>query len=95
MRSLLNCTPTDTLLSVGALSFDLTTLDLFLPLTTGARLHLASHDVISMAHVSQPAALLRSHPHASHPLPLALPAHLWLVWGCSTHRGHWRRTPAT
>ena len=50
MRSLLTCSPTDTLLSVGALSFDLTTLDLFLPLTSGARLLLATHDVIADGH---------------------------------------------
>ncbi|WP_433527967.1 amino acid adenylation domain-containing protein [Micromonospora sp. CA-263727] len=45
MRELPGITPADTLLAVTTLSFDISMLELLLPLTTGARVHLASREV--------------------------------------------------
>ncbi|MGA5301850.1 amino acid adenylation domain-containing protein [Nucisporomicrobium flavum] len=45
MRERPGITPADTLLAVTTLSFDISTLELLLPLTTGARVHLVGREV--------------------------------------------------
>ncbi|WFE47707.1 non-ribosomal peptide synthetase [Verrucosispora sp. WMMD1129] len=68
MRELPGITPADTLLAVTTLSFDISMLELLLPLTTGARVHLVSREVaadgarLAAALIASGATLMQATP---------------------------------